>query len=547
MVNGNGQGLQLSGVNAATAAPVAIPKANQFPIVFPTTFPSELATLPQWTVSGSNATAIGTRLRVWAGADNNLYSTDLKVLAGASAPVTNQVSNLSMASTSVCAEPTVLSDYANPGNSALVFGAASFGCGAGPSDQFFIVPLSTGATASPLGPSLNEPVDVARDASGAIVQVLWIMHGVTPPTIGVSASLNTPPTSSLGQLAGTGLNQKNGGDFTSLAVVTQADGSHVWVYRDTSSIMAVNTNASAAPVVVFTKNDADVLSLPVLVDGTNVYLAWTDNQNQVMGTNPPQYTCQLIRIATAGTPSGVIALNETTLGSGGTTTGELPIGLSLVGVSGNDVVYFNNGITSGVGTVLLEAIPKTASGATGPTFAIDSETLPAQFNTATPPVTVANGVYYDVAAGSGNSTQVYFYNLPATSPSSGRVAVGGANGSVLLGGVLASPAPATQLASPVYASVLIAEPTANSGLSGATIIGFDGNGFNSAVLGTLPILTNDMYTGIALSEAPLQAGMPALVEVSGQQGSGNNHNATDLFVITPGTSGSLKQVTKNLQ
>ncbi len=541
----NGQGLSLSGVNPTTAALVAIPDAALFSTTAAPSGSSELAALTQWTVAGSNASAIGTRLRVWAGTENHLYSTDLGIVAGASAPVTNQVSTLSMASTSVCSSaPTVLRDYAKPANSALVFRTAA-SCG-NPTDTFVAVPMSTGATASPPAASLNEAVDVARDATGAIKQVLWIMHGSSPVQIGVSASVGAAPTS-LGTLTGTGLNLNiPSADFASLAVVPQSGGSFVWVYRDASNIMAVNTNAASAPVVVFQKNDADVLSLPVVVDGTNVYLAWTDNQNPVNPTaNPLQYTCQLVRIATAGTlaaGSGVIVLNETTLGSGGITTGELPVGISLVGVAGNYLVYFNNGITGGVGTVVLEAVLKTASGLTAPTAAMDQATMPAYFTTTTAPVTVANGVYYNVANGTGSSSQVYFYNL-ANNP--GKAAVGGANGSVLLGGVLANPATA---ANPTYASALIAELAANASLAGATIIGFDNNGFNGAVLGTLPTLPGgDTYTGATLSEGPLQAGMPALLEVSGLQQSQNGNNATDLFEIIPGTGASLKQVTKNLQ
>jgi hypothetical protein len=526
-----GSGLPLSGVDAATATLVAIPNAASFS----TALPSEIVTLPQWTVSGTSATAIGTRLRVWAGTDNKLYSTDLQVVAGSSAPVTTQVSNLSMAATIVCPGQTVLSDYANPANSALVFSAVSAGCNGTATDQFLVVPLNASASASPAGPSLNEPVDVARDASGAIKQVLWIMHGASSSQIGVSASVGSAPVS-LGALTGFGINLPGSGDFVSLAVVPQANGSYVWVYKDTSMIMAVNTTPPATPVMVFQPNDHDTLSVPAVVDGTNVYLATTDFVNPVPSVSPVQYTCQVVRIPTSGTlstGSGAVVLNEGTLSSGGG-------GLSLVGISGSDIVYFNNGVPNG--PVLLEAIAKNAVAASTPTVSIDSAPTAASFTPA--PILVANGVYYNVTGGSTNSTQVYFYNLNIPQKSPGL----GANGSVLLGGVLASPAPVSQLSSAVYDSVLVAQLAGGASIAGATIIGFDGNGFNGAILGTLPtLLQGDSYTGVTLSEGPLQAGMPALLQVSGVQQSKKGNNATDLFEITPGTNGSLTQVTKNLQ
>lgn len=389
-------------------------------------------------------------------------------------------------------------------------------------------------------------MDVVRDATGAIKQVLWIMHGTTPQSIGVSGSLNSSPIS-LGALNGNGVNETSGsGRFASLAVVPEADGSYVWVYLDAGNIMAVNTNGIAAPVTEFVIKDSDQLNLPVLVDNTNVLLATTDPHNQVQPpTNPPQYTCQLIRISTSTTlaaNSGIVFLNEPTTGSGSILPGNPPIGLSLVGISGSYLVYFNNGSTNGSGPVALEAIPKTST--SGGSSTLYTATMPAQQFTASPVAVsslsngvLSSGVYYSVAGGSP-STQVYFYDFVSMANSP----IGGVNGNALLGGVLANPAGQPPSANPAYASVIVAELTTSTSYSGATIIGFDSTGFNRTLVGTLP---NFGYTGIALSDAPLQSGIPALLEVSGQQASGTN--ATDLFVITPGTSASLKQVTNNLQ
>lgn len=545
----HGQGLTLAGVNASTATTISIPSAS----LFSSTLPSEIATLSQWTVSGSTASGVGTRLRVWAGTDNNLYSTDLKAGSGISAPSTTQLSNLSVAN--VCpSAPTVLEDFANPANSALVFRDYASGCG-GTLDQFDIVPLTAIASTSPAGPSLNEPVDVARNASGAITKVVWIMHSPslpsTPSTIGVSGSINAAPTG-LGSLGGNGLNLNTpSGDFASLAVVAQADGSYVWVYRDTNQIMAVNLNGSSAPVAVFAAADQDVVQLPVVVDGTNVFVAMTDDHNPVdPNATPLEYTCQIVRIPTAGsltTSSGVVALYENTTGSGSISAGSLPIGLRLVGKAGGYLIYFNNGVYNGgaSGSVLLEAVAESATGATASTpIASESATAATAFSVTSLPIPVANGVYYNVinTSSATNPAQTYFYKFSGGT----TAAVGGANGSLLLGGVLASPAAATP-ATPTYDSVILAEPAANASLSGATIIGFNNSGFNGAVLGTLPTLKTDSYQGVTLSEGPLQAGVAALVEVSGTQNNGNNDAATDLFVITPASGSSLKRVTSNLQ
>jgi hypothetical protein len=520
---------------------IAIPSASQFSTV--SSIPSNQATIAGWTAANGTATSLGTRYRVWAGTDGNLYSTDLRVAAGASAPTTAKLSTFSTAS--ICAPPTVLDDLASPANSALVFRNALTICSAGPTDQFIVVPLSASASAPPGASSLLEPVDVARDATGAIKQVLFIDHSTTPANVAVGSNLSSPP-SVVGTLIGNGINVTgNTGDFASLAVVTQADGSQVWLYRDFNTLFAVNLKTLAQPVAVFTAADSDVIQLPVVVDGTSVFVAMTDNTNPAPGITPTAYTCQIVRVDTRSplnSSSGQLVVQENTVGAG----------LKLVGVAGANLVYFNDNVSSGTGSVALESVAKTATSVMAPApLAITLiATAPApttfgdaSFGSTSAAISVGSGVYYtlstpSIVIGAISTLRAYFY-----SGSGAPVAIG-TNGSVLLGGASASPVSTASAAAPAYSSALLALQPQGGGLPTASIVSYDASGNAVATLGSLPMLNSDTYTGLTLSEGPLQSGNQALLLVSGQH---NGNSAQDLFQITPGTAASLRPVTTNLQ
>lgn len=100
-------------------------------------------------------------------------------------------------------------------------------------------------------------------------------------------------------------------------------------------------------------------------------------------------------------------------------------------------------------------------------------------------------------------------------------------------------------AGPAFASAIIAIEPSGGNLSASTIYNYDGSGNAGAQLGVLPQLNGgDTYSGLTLSEAPLQAGMPALIMASGLH---NGNTAQDLIEITPGKANSLHPVTNNLQ
>ncbi len=502
----HGSGLSLAAVNPVTG------QAS----ILATTSPQSVATIAQWTAAGGTATRAGNRYRVWVGPDNFLHSADLAVVSGATVPVVGQLSTLSVASTSTCNiyPTTVLNDYANPANSALVYNLAG-GCG-GATDQFSVVPLSATAGTAPSAPSHNEPVDAVRDATGAITQVLFVQHGA-PATVAGAPSATATPTTFGAPLNGVGINNPGTGDFQSLGVVAQASGA-VWLYRDVFNIYAVNlANTSAGQVIVYTAVDNDTINGPAIVDGTTAYVGLSDNTHN---------TNKIVRIDTTNLTSAEIVTETPTYG------------IRVLGVAGSNVLYL---LTTGTGSALCK-VGKASTGLTaGATLAT---TIAGQTSVESSPVIVGSGIYYTIDNTATNPMSTQAYYVDATGGSA--VAVG-ASGSQVLGGVLATPASSLNPGTPAYASAVIALLTTSTTdpYAGAAIAGFAGGSTAAVTMGTLPMLQSDTYYGVALSEGPLQAGVPALVLVSGSLQSGAP--AQDMLAFTPGSAGSLTPVTNNLQ
>lgn len=410
-----GGSLTLTGVEPVSGSIVNIPDSNLYA--------GRVATIAQWTAANGLATSAGTRYRLWTGSDNKLYSTDLADPSGSAAPTTTQFSTYP--ASSICGggiAPTVLNDLAKPWNSAIVFrdGSGTNTCGA-PTDKFVTLPLSATATTAPPSPSINEPVAVGRDATGAITKVLFVIH-TTPAAVGYASSFSATPTV-IANLSGGGLNYA-GGDFTSLAVVPQSDGSLVWVYRDVNQFYAVNLKALGTPQLVYPAADNDTLQLPILVQGSTIYLSMADTTNNVSMGASPVYTCQIVAITTAAgataNNAGTLVLQENTAANG----------LTLVGILGGNIVYLNDNVVAGVGSKDLESIPLNNAGMLTQGAVIDSAVSPVVFD-ATAPIVVGNGLYYTLdtpGAGSTVAFQTYYYNGTA------HTAVG-MNGSLLLGGV----------------------------------------------------------------------------------------------------------------
>jgi len=504
------------------------------------------AQVGQWTAASGSATAIGARFNVYAGTDNRFHVADLLIAAGAAAPTTAALSTLTPSA--VCSSlPTVINDLATPANSLLVFDTPlSNSCGS-LNDVYTVVPLSAGASTAPAAASNVEPVDAVRDATGAITQLLLLVHASAPnhPYVAVSAGTSLASPTTIGTLTGTGNNSGGASrDFQSLAVIPVGS-SAVWLYRDGGAVYGVNLSTPTAPVQAFLDNDSDVVQGPAIVDGTMAYLALIDQTHPLPGSTPPVCcTNQIVRIDASALAAGEgVVLIE-----------ELSTGLQLLGIAGNNLFYeFSDGSA-------LKSIDKTSSGtaASTPIVAFTGAS-PALYMDGPPPVVVSGGIYYTVSTPApANPLQAWFYDGNASSLLGSF--------SQVLGGVTASPLATTNAGitasnitnlnvnvnpvAPTYASALVAiMPTTNTAPSiypAASIFSYDSNGARSANLGTLYKPLADDYDTLAVAPGLLQAGVPALLEVSGYSAS-TSYTGHDLYQITPGTAGSLIQVTKNLQ
>jgi hypothetical protein len=506
------------------------------------------ATVDQWTAASGTATAVGVRYRVYAGTDGFLHGTDLAIGSSTTGPTTTQLSMLS--TSTICAiAPAVLNDYANPVNSVLVLRVpgtqGSIDCGTA-DDRFAVLPLSAGATTPAPTPGYTEPVDVVRDATGAIGSALLLVHSSTydgsgNPTGTISVAVATPPTATpttIGTVSGKGIN--GGGaarDFQSLAVVPQAAGGPLWLYRDANVIVAVDLAKPGTPVVAYTATDQDVIQGPALVDGTNAYVSTSDS---VTGSD------DVIRLDTAAITGAIAGSTGSTVSLPGGAVSVLitetaTSGLQLLGIAGNWLAYeFGNGSA-------LKAIAKNPPSVPTTPTSIYAAAQGQGLDTMAAPVVVGGGVYYTVSAPSGTPfLQAFYYDAAA-----GAWTAIGTGASQVLGGVLASPV-ATASPPAAYGSAVVAVLSAASGPSsiytGATMGSYAGGATAAATLGTLPTLANDQYSAAVPSEGPLQAGVPALLLLSGNHvEQGSSVPASDLFLFTPGTANSLKAVTNNLQ
>jgi len=493
---------------------------------------SDQAAVGQWTAGSAGATAVGTRFRVFADANNALHSADLS--GSLAAPASVQLSNASTAS--FCpmqagmppSAPTVLDDYANPANSLLVYRGGT--CGT-PTDVFTIVPLSAGASTTLAAASLTEPVDAVRNSSGGLATLLLLVHGATSAQVAYASSASAAPTV-IGTLTGAG-NSASGGDFQSLAVVPQSDGSAYWIWRDQSMVKAARipapgSNATTPTIIpVYQALDTDTLLAPAIVDGSKVYLGLADT------TNPSNIIVAVDTTAIGGTaPAWSNVLTETVPGH---------IGIRLVGLLGANLYYEYTDQSA------LRYVAKTAAAATSGTVlwsapAPNAAGLSLDYNYA--PVIVPGGIYYCVTGNGTPMAQAYFYN------GSGTPAPIGAAGSQVLGGVAGSPLNIASVAAPAYGGAVVAvfstAATSNSPMSAATLDFYDGAG-QPTLLGTLPTPAKAYFQSLSVGPGLLQSGMPTVLTLGGYAPDPLAAQANDLFVFVPAGAGSLQRITTNLQ
>lgn len=490
---------------------------------------TDQASIGEWTAGSSGASSAGTRLRVFAGTDGFLHSADLALTSGSSAPAITQLTSGGTASLCPMQQgaapsvPTVLNDYANPANSLLVYRSGT--CGGSPIDQFVVVPLTAGASTAQAAPSLIEPVDAVHGSNGALSTLLLVRHSATTPQVAYASSNSAQPVV-IGSLVGLGVTG-NGGDFQSLAVVPQADGSAVWLWRDAGQIEAAKIPApggtgTAAIISVYSAEDTDTVLAPALVAGTRVYVALTDT------THPSNF---IIGIDTTNLGTAPVTLLQETV-SGGT-------GIQLVGVAGPNLVYQYTNYSA------LKVVATSATAATSGTTvwsAPSPNTNGLSLDSNFAPVPVGSGVYFSVTGNGTPATQAYYF-------SGTGAPVGLGSASQLLGGIVSAPMPIGNTATPVYGAALVAvfsgTGTSASPFAAATLVSADASD-TQTTLGTLPSPAGSQLTSATLTPGLAQLGMPTLLLLNGYSAAIGGP-ATDLFQLTPGSAGSLKRITTFLQ
>ena len=531
---------------------------------------SPMATVGQWATSSGNASNVGIRYRVYAdisSTGNTLQLVDLSLPSGSAvAPSPTQLSSVS--TTTLCGgaagvaptAPAVINDYANPANSLLVFRDAS--CQGNATDTFTTLPLSASGSTAPFSTASSvEVVDAVRSGTGAITQFLVVIHGngsngnaqvaVLNNTLPVSAPALASATP-LATLANTG-NSSSGGDFNSLGVVTQANGDAVWLWRDGGYVGAARVSAAGALVgtaapLLYSVADSDIISVPMYPDGTNAYVAATDVSNP---------TNRIVKIdtttvGTSATPTATEVLAENT------TSGQ---NIVLLGVAGSNLVYLTR--QSSVSGVLYPALkvtpknPTSAASAGTAVYTAATSTESVELDGASVPVLVGSSVFFttmDTAASGAHPTLAYLYSGTSATLS----AISSATGSQVIGGAVASPMPAPLTPNaPAYGTAIVvtfasssaatpgATPSGGLSYAGATLVSFDASA-NTAKLGTLPSPSGSLMQTVDVSEGILQAGLPALLWVSGTASS-TGYTTDDLMYFVPGNAGSLTRLTTNLQ
>jgi hypothetical protein len=499
-----------------------------------------LATVSEWTAASGTATAWATRFRVYAGTDSLLHVVDLGAPSGSSVAKV-AATQLSTASTSIICpaeSPYVVDDYALASRSWVVFriNGPDDNCGT-PDDRFEAIRLNAAPTDAPTaltqsstsvsgGTDFVQPVETLRDGTGKVTGVLELVHPPVSNTNGLIVPL-APPTLQLAdanlanpkrigsQIAGLGLSAGGSGDFRSLGV---ARGSNVWLYADTTVIMAI-VNPAGLPtssVTVYTPLQGDVLQQSVVFDpdGTTAYLAFS---NLTTGS-------YIVKVdTTVASPAGVQIVADATTTSA----------INVIGATSTNVIY---AMADGSA---LKAAPKSGTSSTAPTV-IAALASPLALSGTWQVAIVGDTVYYTVDGTSTPLSQAY--SAAAGTSSITSTAIG--SGSAVLGAALASPV--STVAPAANASAIIAtglQATSGTLLEGATISGYGSTGASAVTYGSLAAVANGYDSSTTLSDGPLQTGLPAFIELSGNS---NGTTAFDLEFLTLGTAG-VKKLTNNIQ
>jgi hypothetical protein len=529
-----------------------------------------MASVSQWTSAASGGTASNwaPRFLVYAqqsagSLDAPLYLVDLGRTSSSAVPTAGtRFSTASTIASNICtfgqASGLVLNDYGTPSNSWVTLRVAGPDNSCNTLDnQTIAIPLSGGATFAPADLGLVEPVEAIHDATGKLTGAVELVHilasqvGTTPPSLQVAdAGLHVQSLIGTSQaMLGTGNTSANG-DFQSLGV---AIGSGFFLYRDAASVMGINLASPAVAITLFTL--ATTLPADQLQSGRALFDS--DGATAYVAVNNPGGTSYIVRISTASSvPVATRVVTDAAAAS-----------IQLVGLTApTGYLVYQVGGTGG-----LRAVPKAMSNSTTP---LSVATLSAtQVFDAEPAIVLGDAVRYTIDDRSGNYRQLYsatFSSGGVSAPTAFVAAGGGCT--VMIRGVYANPV--STIATPTYGSALLASGSgfcsstdAALQFSSAALAYVDSNGTVSAA-GQLPTLAAQNTSpppanaatalrwvdanyffgdpgGAAPVDGPLQAGVPALLELDGA--TAQSVTAIDIETFTLGATTPPVRLTNNLQ
>jgi len=530
----------------------------------------DVASVSEYFTTGGTATSWGVRYRMvlepGSGNTGVLMAADLRqVGTPPTVPLPVQVSSGTVTGLGLCSiAPLLFDNYRAANLSWVVFHAKGpdNNCGS-LDDQFVGIQVGMSSTTAPKALAQIEPIEPLYDANGTITGFLAINHpalvsGVPPPSTvqlqQLDANFATVTTFAT-KLTGTGSNFA-GGDFRSLGIST----GNVWLYVDSSNVYALDLTTGVTTALNFSLSAGDIVQGRAVfdpADGTKAYAAFASTAT--VGS-------YIIRIDTT-TKTVTATQTRDVAGSGG---------ITLIGVTSNNVIYAINdgsGITSAVKSSLTATTSLTGSlSLSAPVRVVDD--LMASNGSAGPPPAVflvGDTVYFTVADASavgstGFAKQAFSVNFNGTATPGAATAVA-TSVSAVLGVVAPSPIPTS---GPItYSNALVLtggsnNTTVNAGLgggaafaNGATSDGwpitqaslglYGAGGVLTRSIGTLS-MTNvanntaltQPITGAALNNGPVQAGMPALLELYGKDGTGNP--STDIAAYATDASIPLTQL-----
>jgi hypothetical protein len=536
--------------NPPTAFSVTTAAANQ---VAAGGTPYDLGSVSEYFPNGAgSATGWGTRYRLYAKAntgatDASLYAVDLRKSGTTPATLASaQISSGTVVSLRLCGSPrpVVFDNYRSANLSWVVFHevpppGGDNNCGT-LDDNFVALQLSMSSSTAPKMLNQLEPIEALYDSNGTITGFLAINHpavsngAITAPVSLQKLDANVSNATTFSRtLTGTGLNIAGvpSGDFLSLGISS----SGVWLYVDSSNIYAIDlSSGTTTQISGFTLGTGDNIQSRAVFDGTTAYVGV--NNNTAGG--------YVVQIDTSG---------KTVVATQARDTAALA-NMTLVGVTSNNVVYLlNDG--SAIKSIAKSGLTALASLKTLTTGQkIDGPMLAGGTSGSPTAYLVGDTLYFTVADSSGATgyfaKQAFYTTFSGSTPTTTAIA----SVSAVLGAVQPTSVPTTGPISnegvlavtggangvtagqPVFASSTVAATIGLYGTAGTLLNPVGQFSMSNPAAGTR---VNPIY-GVALDSGPVQAGMPAMLELFGTDGTGAN--ASDIAIYASDASTTFAQL-----